>query len=124
MCNGGGGKLVIGQRVRCTAESTVVASTHIEIGDDCLFSWDILIMDTDFHGIYDDGGSLINPPAAVTIGNHVWVGCRCLILKGSVIPSGCVVAADTRITKPFVTENCVIGRNPAVEIKRDIGWVR
>lgn len=51
-------------------------------------------------------------------------GCRCLILKGSVIPSGCVVAADTRITKPFVTENCVIGRNPAVEIKRDIGWVR
>lgn len=79
-------------------------------------------MDTDFHGIYDDGGSLINPPVAVTIGNHVWVGCRCLILKGSTIPSGCVVAATTRVSRSFVTENCVIGGNPATEIKRDINW--
>lgn len=39
ICVMGDGKLVVGQRVRFTAESTVVASTHIEIGDDCLFSF-------------------------------------------------------------------------------------
>ena len=48
----------------------------INFGDDNLLSWDILMMDTDFHKIISSDGEERNKPSAIDVGNHVWIGCR------------------------------------------------
>jgi acetyltransferase-like isoleucine patch superfamily enzyme len=80
-------------------------------------------MDTDFHGVFDSSGSQINPPEEINVGNNVWVGCRCLVLKGSTIPNGTVVAANSVVnSRPLEGENKIFGGYPLRKLKDDITW--
>lgn len=116
------GKLVLGDRFSISAESAIVASHSVTIGDNVMVSWDALIIDTDFHKLHDAGGNHLNPAAPVSIGNRVWVGCRCLILKGVDIPDGVVLAAATTVSKSVATPGAVVGRSPASVIRENITW--
>lgn len=107
-----GGILVLGGGFNITAESSILASNYIQFGSNCLLSWDILVMDTDFHKIIDKSGSVLNHSDAIVIGDKVWVGCRCLILKGAVIPNGCVIGANSFLSKKLENENTIYGGNP------------
>ena len=52
-------------------------SSSIEIGENCLLSWGIEIMNGDAHKIYDmKTQQVINQGGYCKIGNHVWIGCR------------------------------------------------
>ena len=120
---GGRGRLVVGDRFTISAESTIVANTKVEIGRNVLFSWDILLADTDFHNINDESGDVINPDTPVIIGDDVWIGCRSLILKGSQIPSGTIVAAGTTITSTVqYGKNSIVGGNPVRALKENVNW--
>jgi len=79
-------------------------------------------MDSDFHKIKDFEGRIVNENRSVRIGNSVWIGCRCLILKGSTIPDNTIVAAGSTIMKQFSGSNQVIGGNPVRTLKRDVLW--
>jgi len=48
----------------------------------------------------------------VTIGDHVWIGTRALILPGVTIGDGAVVGAGSVVTKD-VLPNGVVAGNPA-----------
>ncbi|MCM2267376.1 MAG: acyltransferase [Elusimicrobiales bacterium] len=115
------GVLRMGADLRITAESAIVASNSVSIGAGSLFSWDVLVIDTDFHGLYG-GGELLNPSAPVRIGAGVWIGCRALVLKGSVLPDGTVVAAASTVTREFTAANTLIGGSPAVVLKENVSW--
>lgn len=117
------GKLVLGSRFVVTAESAIVAHHSVEIGDDCLFSWDILLMDTDFHEMKDETGAVMNAPKPVKIGNKVWIGCRVLILKGTEIPDGCVVGANSSVSKKLEMENSLYVGQPCRLSKSGISWL-
>lgn len=119
---GNSGKLILGENFVITAESTIVAFTEIHFGDNCLLSWDILVMDTDFHKLKDETGIVINKPKPIIIGDKVWIGCRCLILKGSVIPNNCVIGADSIISRELEKENCLYVGNPCKMVKENISW--
>ncbi|MDN5214977.1 acyltransferase [Fulvivirgaceae bacterium BMA12] len=116
------GHLSIGKNFYMPSESTIVCHKEIEIGNDCAFSWDMLMMDTDMHDITDEHQQVINTPAKITIGNNVWVGCRVMILKGVIIPANNIVAANALVTKPFTGEKQIIGGNPAKVIKQHVSW--
>lgn len=92
----------------------------MKFGSDCLLSWDILIMDTDFHPIKNDSGEILNPAAEIIFGNNIWIGCRSLILKGSYIPDGCIIAANSLISKKIVGSRQVLGGNPLSVIAQNI----
>lgn len=116
------GILKIGENFRITAQSTIVSHKQVTFGNNCLLSWNILIMDTDFHSIFDNTNQIINPDKEVVIGNNVWIGCNCLILKGSQIADGSVVAANTMINKRFDQQNTVIGGTPVSVLRQNINW--
>lgn len=117
------GRLVIGDNFIITAESSIVASEKtVEFGNDCLLSWDVLIMDTDFHSILDANSSVVNPSRDVKIGNHVWVGCRTTILKGSDIEDNCIIASNSLVTKSLTGTNKLFGGQPARELKSNVTW--
>ena len=116
------GNLCFGADFNMTAESTIVCAKEIRFGNDCLLSWDILVMDTDEHPLYNKDNERINPDKAIQVGDHVWIGCKCVLLKGAVVPDNTVVAAGTLLTSSFSGEHQVIGGNPPTVLKHDIRW--
>ena len=116
------GDLHLGTDFNITAESTIVCAKEIRFGRDCLLSWDILVMDTDEHPLYNKENKRINPDKAIFVGDHVWIGCKCVLLKGAEVPSDTVVAAGTLLTSSFTGEHQVIGGNPPSILKRDVHW--
>ena len=116
------GNLHLGADFNMTAESTIVCAKDIRFGDDCLLSWDILVMDTDEHPLYDKENKRINPDKAIVVGNHVWIGCKCVLLKGAEVPDNTVIAAGTLLTSTFSGENQIVGGNPPSVLKRDVRW--
>lgn len=116
------GYITIGKRVKFTGMSTLISEKNIELGDNCLISWNVQLMDTDFHEIYDYNGVRINHPKQIKIGNHVWIGSRAIVLKGSIIPDNSVIAAGSIVTKALITKNTVYAGNPANSIKNNIEW--
>jgi acetyltransferase-like isoleucine patch superfamily enzyme len=116
------GHLNLGTGFNMTAESTIVCAKEIRFGNDCLVSWDVLVMDTDEHPLYNKENHHINPDKAILVGDHVWIGCKCILLKGAEVPSDTVLAAGTLLKSAFAGENQVIGGNPPSILKRDVRW--
>lgn len=119
------GKIIFGENFDMKASSTVICEEAIVFGKDTLISWECLVMDTDFHTIYDGAkkdGNKLNNPQKISIGNHVWIGCRCSILKGSHIPDGSVVGAGSIVCKRLEEENSVYCGNRVV--RHPIAWRR
>ena len=117
------GTLILGNEFTINGPSTIICKNIIEFGNECLLSWDILIMDTDFHKILSIGERhKENEP--VRVGNHVWIGCRCTILKGVEIPSDCIISASSKVVSKLKESNCIYSVNPAKLICKDINWER
>ena len=96
----------------------------IEIGKDCMFSADIVIMNTDVHKIYDTTTKLkTNEGKEISIGNHVWLGIRTIVLKGVNIGDNSIVAAGSIVTKD-VKANTVVSGNAARQVKENRNWSR
>jgi len=89
---------------------------RITIGKKCAISWDVSIMDSDFHSI---DGQLMSQP--VEIGDHVWIGSRVTILKGVKVGDGSVIAAGAVVTSD-VPEKSLVGGVPAKILKKNISW--
>ena len=106
-----------------TGRTSIICSKEISFGDSCLLSWDILIMDTDFHSIIDKGGKMLNPNKSIIIGNNVWIGCRNTILKGVTIADNVVISAGSKITKNIDEPNVIVGGTDSQKIlKRESLW--
>ena len=116
------GKLELGDGFNITAESTIVCAKDIRFGNDCLLSWDVLVMDTDEHPIYNKEGERINEDRPIMVGNHVWIGCKCMLLKGAELPDNTILAAGTALRSAFHGEEQIIGGNPPSILKRDVRW--
>ena len=100
-----GGRIFIGNGTYLNRNTEVVAGAQVHIGRDCRIAWDVVIMDTDQHGI--DGSPPIAKP--VVIGDRVWIGCRAIILKGVSIGNDAVIGAGAIVTKDVPPRAIVTG---------------
>jgi len=126
-----GSKLIIykealfsaGDRFGITGDTTILCAKKITIGDNARISWQTIIMDSDHHPVFDKDNNIINVPTEIIIGSNVWIGARCFILKNTTIDDGCIIAANTTVTKKFNgVKHSVIGGNSARVLKTDIKW--
>ena len=115
-------QLIIGDDFNMSVESVIIVEKKIQIGKSSGISWESLVMDTDFHHIYDEDGVEFNQPKEIIIGDKVWVGCKCTLLKGAEIPSGSIVAANSMVTKKLSGEKSIFGGNPIRTLKSNITW--
>jgi len=116
------GELVIGNNLSITGEVQIVSVKKVLFGSDCLVSWDCLIMDTDFHKIFDSNNNILNQPKEVIIGDNVRIGCRSIILKGSKIANNCILGSGSLITNHLSDSNSIYAGNPIKKIKENISW--
>lgn len=75
-------------------------------------------MDTDFHHFISDDGAVSKMEKPILIGKNVWIGARAMVLKGSSIANGCIIAANSHVVRTFENERCIIGGNPCAVIKQ------
>lgn len=98
-----GARIVIGNNSGISG-STIVSATSVKIGDNTSIGANTDIYDTDFHivdpierrkqnNIYEA------PTRQVIIGNDVWIGSRCMILKGIEIGDKSIIGAGSIVTK-------------------------
>ena len=116
------GELVLGDRFKIQAESSLIVKKKVTFGNNCLISWDCQFMDTDFH-VIKQGDRTINPDRPINIGNNCWFSSRCLILKGSEIGNNIVIGAGTLLNKSIPGDNQLIAGTPARILKSDISWL-
>lgn len=95
---------------------------NIVIGNDCIFSNSIELHTTDYHSVVDSNGDRTNIAESIVIGNHVWVGLRCLILKGGNLADDCIVGAGSIVTKSVKSSNTLLGGVPARGLRNPVYW--
>lgn len=125
---GDGNIISFGKNVIVNASSiqpTIINSVgggKIVIGDGSLFSNNIEIHNTDYHGIYNFKGERINPEKDIEIGKSVWVGLGSKILKGTEIADNVVVGCGSLVTGQFTDSYVIIAGNPAKIVKTGVFW--
>jgi len=112
--------LRIGKGGFINANSLINIVHGLSIGEMCVISWNVQFLDEDYHRLEYEGRQ--TKDKKIIVGNHVWIGCSTYIYKGSVIPDGCVVAANSVIRGVFTEKNAIIAGNPAKVIKSGISW--
>ena len=117
------GKIIIGENTNFTMIE-FICRDEIEIGDRCLFSWNVSLMDTDHHNIFLVGNDeVINKSRKIKIGNHVWVGADVRILKGVSIANNNIIGMGSIITQSIEKENVIVGNKVETKIlKENIEW--
>ena len=123
---------LIGSHVTTGRNFTVSVGddTTLQIGNDCMFSYDIAIYTNDAHTIFDvRSGENINSTKEkclsrkVIIGEHVWIGFRAMILYNTVVENGSVIGAYS-LVKGRIPNNCIAAGIPAKVVRCDISWSR
>ncbi len=99
----------------------VLAVQEIRIGSGCAVSWHVLFMDTSSHPYGLAGEVPRTLIAPIYIQDHVWIGCRAVILKGVTVGEGAVIANNAVVTRD-VPPRALVGGNPARVIKENVVW--
>jgi len=115
------GRIIIGDNFFANYNVFIYSRNNIvTIGNDCLFGPDVLVIDNN-HSV--GLGQLIreqeNTTAPIAIGNDVWIGAKSVILPGTVIGDGAVIAAGSVVNKD-VAPYTVVGGVPAKFIKNRV----
>lgn len=101
--------------------STICAATHIIIGDKVMLGANVTVIDTDFHSLdikkrrYSSVKKDVKTKK-IQIGNNVFIGANCIILKGSQIGDNSVIGAGS-IVRGEIPANSIASGNPVQILK-------
>jgi acetyltransferase-like isoleucine patch superfamily enzyme len=107
-------KLWIGDRFAMTG-GTLCAAECIEIGNDVNIGANSMVIDTDFHPLQADlraSHPQDGKTKPIMIGDAVFIGASCIILKGIKIGCRSVIGAGSVVTKD-VPAGVIVAGNPA-----------
>jgi acetyltransferase-like isoleucine patch superfamily enzyme len=116
------GTVSFGSEFVLSAESQIVSRERIEFGRGCLVSWNVLVLDTDYHPLIGEDGEPGSPEAPVVLGDRVWLGARSCVLKGVRLADGTVVAAGAVVVRSEAESNVILGGNPASVVREGVEW--
>lgn len=109
----------------------LICDQRVTIGDSCLLSWNVVIMDTyrvspqpaarrtmlrEFARTRSPEAFAGQATEPVHIGNNVWIGFDCCILPGTTIGDGAIIGARS-VVGGQVPPNCIFAGNPAKFIR-------
>lgn len=115
--------LFIGDNCEMGDMTHIVAHNHVEIGKDVLIASKCFISDTN-HGNYsgDNQDSPETTPNSrklivgkTVIGDRVWIGENAVILSGAKIGDGCIVGANSIVSKTIPVGSMVVGNNRIIK---------
>lgn len=114
-----GNNIEIGDNVDIGIGTIIYSKKSVKIGNNTNIAGQCYIIDSN-HGTRK--GCLIREqsddvaPDGIVIGNDVWIGAQCSIIKGARIADGAVVGAQTLVNKA-VPENAIVAGTPFKVLK-------
>lgn len=128
-------KLTIGYDCIIGDYAHIVANDSVTIGNNVLLASRVFITDSN-HGIYsglnqsipeEEPNKRIMHYAPVVIGDNVWIGENVSIMAGVKIGNGCIIGANSVVTKD-IPDNCIAAGIPTRIIKKydyeKQAWIR
>ena len=112
-------RLTIGADTYFNEGSSVVCYSTTTIGPGCAISWGVRILDTDIHKLVQDGET--SPHVPIHIGKDCWIGTNAIVLKGTQLGHGSVVAAGAVVASKVPPKSLVAGV-PARVMRQDVRW--
>ena len=120
-------KINIGDGSTFEKRNNIIATSNsiVNIGTDCMFSFDVSIINNDGHAIFDKKTQQRkNIGKHITIGRKVWGGVKCTILSGASCGDNVIVGANSVLNKSFSEDNVILAGNPAKVVNKDLYWER
>ncbi|WP_294227506.1 acyltransferase [uncultured Shimia sp.] len=117
--------LSIGNGTTINKAKIVCDNADIFVGEDGLWSGDILVQSNDQHGIIDlNTMAVINSGRrSVQIEDHVWVGRQTIVMPDVRIGKGSILAAGAILTTNM-PENSIFAGVPARKVRGEATWSR
>jgi len=117
--------VTIGRGTTVNQARIVCDDADITVGEDGLWSGDILVQSNDQHGIVDlETMELRNAGRRrITIGEHVWIGRRTIIMPDVEIGKGAILGAGSVLTSDM-PPNTIFAGVPARPIRENVSWSR
>lgn len=107
-----------------SASMKLVSCVGIKFGKQGRIGWGTLIMDTNFHPLYDlEKEAFQKPYGKIEIGDCNWFGTGCMIMHSVKTPERCIVGARSVVTRScnkIFEPYCIHGGSPFRVLKRNI----
>lgn len=88
-------------------------NSSVIIGEDCIFSYDTVLYNTDGHPIYAiDGDEPLNRASHIKLGNHLWIAHSAVVLKNVELADNIIIGRNALVTKSFMQKKLRSGRPP------------
>jgi len=110
------GSISLGNYILISPGTSIRSAESIDIGDSTMIASDVVITDSDWHGIYDRT-DYVATPKPVKIHKNVWIGERSIILKGTQIGENSIIGAGS-VVHGDIPPNSIYAGNPAKEVKK------
>lgn len=99
----GKGRITIGDGTFLNRQARIFSGQGVRVGRNCMVSWQSVITD---HAGFDAAA----PFVPVVLEEDVWIGSRVVILGGTVLGRGCVVAAGSVVQGEFPAGSIIAGK--------------
>lgn len=112
----GSGRLTFGTKVFLNHGCQINCRGMISIGDGCEFGPNVLIFDHDHSyrgGVFKDGDFQLG---SIEIGRNCWIGAGSIILRGTTIGDGSVIAAGSILKGSYPPATLVLQKRPTEAI--------
>ncbi len=97
--------------------TTIGCATSIELGEQVMVGANSVITDFDWHSLdpyHRNDGEILSRP--IYIGDRVWIGANCIVLKGVTIGENTIVGAGS-VVSSSLPANMICAGNPCKPIK-------
>lgn len=110
--------LSIGYNTYFNSNCIVVAREKISIGSNCLFGPNVYICDHDHYFNHESILHNTYKTKPISIGDDVWIGAGCIILKGATIGNNVIIAAGSVVTGKVPDNTILIQKRENILKKR------
>lgn len=106
--------VIFGADFRNTAGLKLVSYRGIKFGICTSIGWGGIIMDTNFHTLYDLHRKVYKKASGeIEIGDYNWFGAQCKIMHSVKTPERCIFGMNTTVTRNCIMKSyCVMGGDP------------
>ncbi len=111
----------LGSRFTASHNLRIYSVRQVVVGNDNMWSYDCVVMDTDAHELSCAKGG--GRTKRVQFGDHVWMGARNIVLKGTEIPDGAVLGAGQQLRKSYMDYKAPVIAGGDV-VRENVNWSR
>ncbi len=96
---GKNGEVIFGDNFHASA-SKIISYIGVEFGVCARVGWESIVMDTNFHPLYDiENKKFKKAYGKIIIGDYNWFGSQCVVLHGVTTPERCIFGMRSIVTR-------------------------